>query len=338
MNYRYLGNSGLKVSELCIGTMTFGSPGKVNEIGQITQQEADILTNIAIDAGINFFDTADVYSGGVSEEVLGKSLGKRRKDVIVATKIRFPMSNNINDTGLSRFHIIDSCERSLKRLGTDYIDLYQIHGFDPGTPVEETLRALETLVQSGKIRYTGCSNLNAWQTMKALAISEKLNLEKFVTNQLYYSIGARDIEQEIVPMCLDQKMGILCWSPLSGGFFTGKYSRENHAPTDSRRGYEVNLSLKYWPVNMENAFEILDVIAGIAASRNKTIAQVAINWLLKKPAVTSVILGIRKPSQLTENIGACGWNLSPEEMQKLDAVSAQPVMYPAWHQMYADER
>ena len=338
MNYRYLGNSGLKVSELCIGTMTFGSAEKVNEIGQIAQKEADVLTNMAIDAGINFFDTADVYSNGVSEEVLGKSLGTKRKEVIVATKVRFPMSNNINDTGLSRHHIIESCENSLKRLGTDYIDLYQIHGFDPGTPLEETLRAFETLIQSGKIRYSGCSNLNAWQTMKALTISEKLNLEKFVTNQLYYSIGARDIEHEIVPMCLDQKMGILCWSPLSGGFFTGKYSRENNSPEDSRRGYEENSSLKYWPVDMEKAFKILDVITEIAASRHKTIAQVAINWLLNKPSVTSVIIGVRKPSQLTDNIGAGGWNLSPEEMQKLDTVSAQPAMYPAWHQMYADER
>lgn len=338
MNYRYLGNSGLKVSELCIGTMTFGSSGKVNEIGQITQAEADALTDMAIDAGINFFDTADVYSGGASEVVLGKALGSRRKDVIIGTKVRFPMSNNINETGLSRHHIIESCEKSLKRLGTDYIDLYQIHGIDPGTPVEETLRALETLIQSGKIRYTGCSNLNAWQTMKALAMSEKMDLEKFVTNQLYYSIGARDIEHEIVPMCQDQKIGILCWSPLSGGFFTGKYSRENHNPADSRRGYEENSSLKYWPVDMEKAFEILDVISEIAASRNKTIAQVAINWLLNKPAVTSIIIGVRKPSQLTDNLGASGWKLSSEEMQKLDAVSAQPIMYPAWHQMYADER
>lgn len=338
MNYRYLGNSGLKVSELCLGTMTYGSAEKVNEIGQITQKEANILTNMAIDAGINFFDTADVYSNGVSEEVLGKSLGAKRKDVIIATKVRFAMSENINDTGLSRHHIIESCEKSLKRLNTGYIDLYQIHGFDPGTPLEETLRALETLIQSGKIRYTGCSNLNAWQTMKALAISEKLNLEKFVTNQLYYSIGARDIEHEIVPQCLDQKMGILCWSPLSGGFFTGKYSRENLNPSDSRRSYENNSSLKYWPVDLEKAFTILDVLNDIAAERNKTISQIAINWLLNKPAVTSVILGIRKPAQLTDNIGASGWKLSDEEMHKLDAVSAQPVMYPAWHQMYADER
>lgn len=338
MNYRYLGNSGIKVSELCIGTMTFGSADNINEIGQITQNEADILTNMALDTGINFFDTADVYSGGVSEEVLGKALGSRRKDVIVATKSRFPMSDNINDTGLSRHHIIESCEKSLKRLGTDYIDLYQIHGFDPGTPLEETLRALESLIQSGKIRYTGCSNLNAWQSMKALAMSDRLNLDKFVTNQLYYSIGARDIEHEIVPMCLDQKMGILCWSPLSGGFFTGKYKRQDISPSDSRRSYSDNSSLKYWPVDLEKAFNILDVISEIASELNKSVAQVAINWLLNKSAVTSVILGVRKPSQLSDNIGASGWNLSAEEMQKLDSASAQPIMYPAWHQKYADER
>jgi aryl-alcohol dehydrogenase-like predicted oxidoreductase len=338
MNYRYLGNSGLKVSELCLGTMTFGDASYGAEIGTVSEPGAGRLTAIALDHGINFFDTADVYSGGLSEIILGKALGNRRKDVVVASKVRFAMSNRPNDTGLSRSHIIESCENSLKRLGTDVIDLYQIHSYDPGTPLQETLRALHELVQSGKVRYIGCSNLTAWQTMKALAVSEKLNLDQFVSAQLYYSVGARDIEHELVPLCLDQGLGILCWSPLSGGFFSGKYFKEVNSPDDSRRSFKDAGSLKYWPTDEAKGYLIVEELDRKAIKHNKTIAQVALNWLLRKPAVTSVIIGTRKESQLTENLGASGWELTAEDVEKLDEISQPVVPYPVWHQNYSDNR
>jgi len=338
MKYRYLGNSGLKVSEICLGVMTFGGDSVQNELATVAQKEADILTSTAIDLGINFFDTADIYSGGVSESVLGKALGKNRKDVVVATKVRFAMSNKPNDTGLSRSHIIKSCENSLRRLGTDFIDLYQIHSYDPGTPMEETLRTLDHLVQSGKVRYIGCSNLTAWQTMKAIAISEKLNLEKFITTQLYYSIGSRDIEQELVPLCVDQQLGILCWSPLSGGFFTGKFRKNSTLPADARRSNLQSSSLKYWPVDEEKGFEIVEQLERIGNNYDKTITQTALNWLLRRSNVASVIIGARNIQQLTENIGATDWQLVSDDVEFLDNLSRPVVPYPLWHQKYSDER
>jgi len=338
MHYRYLGNSGLKVSEICLGVMTFGGDTVKNELATVTQKEADIITSTALDLGINFFDTADVYSGGVSETVLGKALGNRRKDAVVATKVRFAMSKKPNETGLSRSHIIKGCEDSLRRIGTDFIDLYQIHSYDPGTPLEETLRALESLVQSGKVRYTGCSNLTAWQTMKALAVSEKMNLEKFVTTQLYYSIGARDIEHELVPFCIDQQLGILCWSPLSGGFFTGKYRKNSIQPNDARRSNIQSSSNKYWPVDEEKGFEIVDHLERVATNYDKSISQVALNWLLQKPAISSIITGARNIHQLTENAGATGWALTSDDIAYLDTISKPNIPYPVWHQMYSDER
>jgi len=338
MKYRYLGHSGLKVSEICLGVMTFGGDIIKNELATVSQNEADIITSTALDLGINFFDTADVYSVGVSETVLGKALGKRRKDAIVATKVRFAMSKSPNDTGLSRTHIIKSCENSLRRLGTDFIDLYQIHSYDAGTPLEETLRALDSLVQSGKVRYIGCSNLTAWQTMKTLAISEKLNLEKFVTTQLYYSIGARDIENELVPLCIDQNLGILCWSPLSGGFFTGKFKRNSALPADARRSNRQSSSMKFWPVDEEKGFEIVEHLEKIGNSYDKTIAQTAINWLLCRPNISSVIIGARNIQQLTENASASGWQLTQDDVDYLDNCSKPVVPYPVWHQMYSDER
>jgi aryl-alcohol dehydrogenase-like predicted oxidoreductase len=338
MKFRYLGHSGLKVSEICLGVMTFGGDMVKNELATVSQKEADLLTNEALDLGINFFDTADVYSGGVSETVLGKALGNHRKEAVVATKVRFAMSKKINDTGLSRFHIIKSCEDSLRRLGTDYIDLYQIHSYDPGSPLEETLRALDSLVKSGKVRYIGCSNLTAWQTMKALAISEKLNLEKFITTQLYYSIGSRDIEHEVVPLCIDQQLGILCWSPLSGGFFTGKFRKNTALPPDARRSNRQSSSLKYWPVDEEKGYEIVEYLEQIGNNYTKTIAQTALNWLLCKPNITSVIIGARNSKQLRENAGATDWRLSNEDVQVLDIISKPAIPYPVWHQMYSDER
>lgn len=338
MNYRYLGNSGLKVSEICLGVMTFGGDTVKNELATVSQKEADTLTTAALELGINFFDTADVYSGGVSETVLGIALGNRRKDAVVATKVRFAMSSKPNDTGLSRFHIIKSCEDSLRRLGTDFIDLYQIHSYDPGTPLEETLRALDHLVQSGKVRYIGCSNLTAWQTMKSLAISEKLNLEKFVTTQLYYSIGARDIEHELIPLCIDQQLGILCWSPLSGGFFTGKFRKNSSLPKDARRSNLKAPSMKFWPVDEEKGFEIVDHLERIGNNYDKSIAQTALNWLLRKTAITSVIIGARNIQQLTENATAGDWILSDDDVAYLDIVSFPTIPYPQWHQNYSDKR
>lgn len=338
MIYRYLGNSGLKVSEVCLGVMTFGGDTVKNELATVSQKEAEVITLAALDLGINFFDTADVYSGGISETVLGKALGNRRKEAVIATKVRFAMSNKPNDTGLSRFHIIKGCEDSLRRLGTDSIDLYQIHSYDRGTPLEETLRALDHLVQSGKVRYIGCSNLTAWQTMKALAVSEKLNLEKFITTQLYYSIGARDIEHELIPLCLDQNLGILCWSPLSGGFFTGKFTKNDNWPNDARRSNRQAASMKFWPVDEAKGFEIVDELGRIGKNYDKTVAQTAINWLLSRPAISSVIIGARNAEQLKENAGASGWQLSPDDVEYLNKISNPTVPYPVWHQMYSDER
>jgi aryl-alcohol dehydrogenase-like predicted oxidoreductase len=338
MEYRYLGNSGLKVSEICLGVMTFGGDVVNNELATVSQKEADAITAAALDFGINFFDTADVYSGGVSETVLGKALGSRRKDAVVATKVRFAMGNKPNDTGLSRFHIIKSCEDSLRRLGTDFIDLYQIHSYDSGTPLEETLSALDHLVKSGKVRYIGCSNLTAWQTMKSLAISEKLNLEKFVTTQLYYSIGARDVEHELVPLCIDQQLGILCWSPLSGGFFTGKFRKNVETPANARRSNRQSSSMRYWPVDEEKGYEIVNCLEQIGNLYDKSIAQTALNWLLCRPAVTSVIIGARNIQQLTENVKAAGWQLSADDVAFLDEASKPAIPYPVWHQMYSDKR
>jgi len=338
MKYNYLGNSGLKVSEICLGVMTFGGDTVKNELATVNQKEADEITSAALDLGINFFDTADVYSVGVSETVLGKALGNRRKEAVVATKVRFAMSIRPNDTGLSRFHIIKSCEDSLRRLGTDFIDLYQIHSYDKGTPLEETLRALDHLVQSGKVRYIGCSNLTAWQTMKALAISEKMNLEKFVTTQLYYSIGARDIEHELLPLCIDQHLGILCWSPLSGGFFSGKFRSNSSPPANARRSNRQASSMKFWPVDEVKGFEIVEQLERIGNNYNKTIAQTALNWLLCRPAITSVIIGASHIEQLTENAGASDWQLTSDDVEYLDNISKPIVPYPVWHQQYSDDR
>jgi aryl-alcohol dehydrogenase-like predicted oxidoreductase len=337
VNYKYLGNSGIKVSEICLGVMTFNG-GKKSEIGSTNQPEANEIIQVAIEHGINFFDTADVYSAGVSESMLGIALGEKRKDVIIATKVRFPMDSSPNNTGLSRIHIIESCNASLKRLQTDYIDLYQIHSFDPGTPLEETLSALDDLVRIGKVRYIGCSNLAAWQTMKAIAISDKLGLEKFITTQLYYSIGMRDIEHELVPLCLDQKLGILCWSPLSGGFFTGKFQAGKKAPDNARRSFVNAPSLKYWALDEEKGYSILEKLEFLSKKYKKSISQVALRWLLQKPVITSVIIGARNKSQLIENTGACDWQLEVSDISILDSISTPTIPYPQSHQLTSDPR
>ena len=327
MQYRQLGRSGLLVSEICFGTMSFGAAGYWEKIGGLDQQAAQRLVDIALDAGVNFFDTADVYSHGQSEEILGKALGSRRDQVVLATKVRGRMSPEINDVGLSRKHIIQSCENSLRRLGTDYIDLYIVHSFDFMTPLEETLSTLDDLVHQGKVRYLGCSNFFAWQLMKALALSEKHLWEKFISLQAHYSLVARDVEYELAPLCEDQGLGLTPWSPLAAGFLTGKYPRDGKGPADARRSKEEQ---NFIQLDEDRAYAILDVVQRIAAERNVSPAQVAINYLLRKSPVSSVIIGATKPEQLQDNIKGVDWTLTADEMRMLDEVSQPPRLYPKW--------
>lgn len=327
MKTRFLGNSGVRVSELCFGAMTFGGKGYWTGIGQVQQKEADDIVAMAIDGGVNFFDTADVYSEGRSEEILGKALGDRRKDIILATKVRGRTGSGPNDVGLSRKHVLDSCNGSLKRLGTDYIDLYQVHSFDPRTPLEETLRALDDLVRDGKVRYIGVSNFTGWQLMKALAISDKYKFERFVTLQALYSLIARDLENELVPLSLDQKLGILPWSPLGGGFLTGKYRRGKPRPEGARRTDPTNQFLQY---DEEKGFDIVDELEKTAREHGATITQAALNYLLRKPGVTSVIIGAKTKEQLGDNLKTTDWEMTPEEVARLDELSKPPRAYPYW--------
>jgi aryl-alcohol dehydrogenase-like predicted oxidoreductase len=327
MKFNTLGKSGLKVSELCFGTMTFGGTGYWKVMGEQTQKDANDLVNMAIEAGINFFDTADVYSTGIAEEMLGKALGARRNDLIVATKVRGKMGPGSNDVGLSRKHIIEGCDASLKRLGTDHIDLYQVHSFDPYTPLEETMRALDDLVSLGKVRYIGCSNFAGWQLMKALAISEKYNLEKFITLQAYYNVIERDLEFELVPLCLDQGLGILPWSPLAGGFLTGKYKSGQTRPTGSRRTDPTNQFLRF---DEEKGYKIVDELEKIATVHNATISQAALNYLLRKPVVNSVIIGARTKEHLNDNLKTIKWEMTVEEVARLDEISKPSRVYPYW--------
>lgn len=329
MQYKTLGNTGLLVSTLCFGAMTFhGGNGPFKMIGGSDQAEADDLIKACIDAGVNFFDTADVYSEGGSEEILGQSfrnLGIQRKDVVIATKCFGRMGPGRNDVGASRKHILDAVDASLHRLQTDYIDLYQIHGTDTVTPIEETLRALDTLVNSGKVRYIGVSNWQAWRIAKALGISEYKNLARIDSLQAYYSIAGRELEREIVPLLEHEKTALLVWSPLAGGLLSGKFSRENQKPANSRRS-EFDFPL----VDKERAWRILDVIAPIAKAHNCSAAKVSLAWLLAKPVVTSIIIGARNAQQLQDNLGAVDIKLSEDELKLLDAVSELPPEYPGW--------
>jgi aryl-alcohol dehydrogenase-like predicted oxidoreductase len=322
-----MGNTGIKVSELCFGAMTFGGKGYWKYVGELVQKDASELVSLALDGGINFFDTADVYSEGLSEEMLGKALGSRRKDIVLATKVRGRTGQGPNDVGLSRWHIIENCNASLKRLGTDYIDLYQVHSFDPYTPLEETLRTLDDLVRDGKVRYLGVSNYAGWHLMKALSISEKLNLEKFVTLQAFYSLIARDLENELVPLCLDQKLGILPWSPLGGGFLTGKYRRGKPRPENSRRTDTTGQFLQF---DEERGFDIVDELEKITNNHNATITQSALNYLLRKPGVTSAIIGAKTKEQLSDSLKTTDWEMTPEEVARLDEISKPPRVYPNW--------
>ncbi len=329
MEYATLGNTGLLVSKLCFGTMTFGDGrGIFKAIGSVGQAGADELVKISIDRGINFFDTADNYTEGESEKILGqalKNLNIARHDVVIATKVYSRVGPGRNDIGASRGHIMDGVEASLRRLQTDHIDLYQIHGNDSVTPLEETLRALDTLVQQGKVRYIGCSNWQAWKIAKSLGISEFKNLARFATLQAYYSIAGRDLEREIVPLLESEKVGLLVWSPLAGGLLSGKFSRTDQKPTDSRRTqYDFPI------VDKERSWKILDVMAPIAKVHGCSPARIAIAWLLAKPAVTSVIIGAKRLDQLQDNLAAVELTLSPDELRQLDEVSALPPEYPGW--------
>ncbi len=329
MQYKLLGNTGLQVSTICLGTMTFGpGEGIWGKIGGQGQAEADELIKASVDAGVNFIDTADVYSAGHSEETLGRSLknlGIARKDLVIATKAYGRTGPGRNDVGASRGHIMDAVDASLKRLQMEYIDLYQIHGTDLVTPVEETLRALNTLVEQGKVRYIGLSNWHAWRIMKALGISELKNLAKFDTLQAYYSIAGRDLEREIVPLLEDQKMGLLVWSPLAGGLLSGKFSRENQKPEGSRRS-----DFDFPVVDKERTWKIIDAMRPIAEAHGASVATVALAYVLAKPFVTSVIIGAKRMEQLKDNLAAVDLKLSVDEMKKLDEVSALPPEYPGW--------
>ena len=329
MEYRQLGRSGLRISTITLGTMGFGGTGWATPVGQIDVEGARKQVGLARDAGVNLFDTADVYSNGLSEEILGKALGSDRDEVLIATKVRQPMGDGPNDAGLSRHHVIRGAEASLRRLGTDYIDLYQVHGWDGQTPLEETLSALDHLVQSGKVRYVGCSNYAAWQVMKALWIADREGLTPFVSNQLYYSLQARDIENEIVPVAVDQGLGILVWSPIAGGLLSGKYRRGVEAPAGSRHLTEWNEPPVY---DEDKLYDTVEALVAIGADHGVSAAQVALAYTMGKPAVTSVIVGARTEDQLADNLAAADLTLSAEEMARLDDVSAQPLPYPFWHQ------
>ncbi len=330
MHYRKFGNTGLFVSELCLGTMTFGGEdGMWGQIGKLQQNEAEALIGRALDAGINFIDTANVYSDGRSEIMTGqalKNLKIPRENVVVATKV-FGESGtkSINSRGMSRYHIMEAVKASLQRLQLDHIDLYQIHGFDPATPIEEALRALDTLVQQGHVRYLGVSNWAAWQIMKALGISERLGLARFDSLQAYYTIAGRDLEREVVPMLNSENVGLMVWSPLAGGLLSGKYGRHEQAEAGSRR-----TTFDFPPVETERAYDCIEVMRKIAAPRGVSVAQIALAWLLHRPAVTSVIIGAKRIEQLDDNIAATGIELSSAEMAELDAVSALPREYPGW--------
>ena len=325
MRYRLLGRTGLKVSELCFGTMTFGGKGFWKVVGSLGEKEATDLVSRCIDAGINFFDTADVYAEGESERLLGAALKGRRANLIVATKVRGKVGEGPNQSGLSRGHILDSIDASLQRLGTDYIDLYQIHGFDPLTPLDETLRALDDVVRSGKVRYLGCSNLAAWQVMKSLGLSERNGWSRFESLQAYYTIAGRDLEREIVPLLASEKVGLMVWSPLAGGILSGKYSRDTKGPDGSRRA-----SFDFPPVDKERAFRAVDVMRAIGDARSVSVAQIALAWLLAQEVVTSVIIGAKDIAQLDDNLRSTSVTLTAEELARLAEVSALPAEYPGW--------
>jgi len=329
MHYRQLGTTGLRVSALTLGTMTFGGRGNFAKVGSTDVAGAKRQIDLCLDAGVNLIDTADVYSGGLSEEILGEALADKRDRVLLATKARMPMGEGPNDAGLSRHHLIAACEASLRRLRAEHIDLYQVHEWDGVTPLEETLAALDHLVQSGKVRYVGCSNYAGWQLMKALGISERRGLERFVSQQIYYSLQARDAEYELVPVAIDQGVGILVWSPLAGGLLSGKYRRDRPGPEGARQLTDWNEP----PVrDADQLYDVVDALVQIGEAHGVSAAQVALAWLLGRPGVASVVIGARTEEQLSDNLGAAELQLADDERAVLDERSAPPLIYPFWHQ------
>lgn len=335
MEHRLLGRSGLKVPVLSFGTGTFGGVGEFfGRWGSTEDAQARRLVDICLDAGLNFFDTADVYSRGAAEEILGRAIGKRRDQVLISTKATFTMGNGPNDKGSSRHHLLRAAEASLRRLGTDYIDLYFLHGFDALTPVEETLRALDDLVRAGKIRYIGCSNFSGWQVMKSLAVSERYGLARHVSYQGYYSLIGRDYEWELMPLALDQGLGTMVWSPLGWGRLTGKLRRGDLGDGRIARGGAVGGP----EVDDDHLFAVIDALDAIAAETEKSVPQVALNWLLQRPSVANLVIGARNEDQLRHNLGALGWQLDADQIARLDAASQRTPIYPYWHQRDFDER
>ena len=336
MEFRQLGHSGLKVPVLSFGTGTFGGRGDFfSAWGSSDVAEATRLVDICLQAGLNFFDTADVYSQGASEEILGKAIAGRRSSVLISTKATFRMGAGPNDLGSSRHHLIQACEASLRRLQTDYIDVYHLHGFDQLTPVEETLKTLDTLVQSGKVRYIACSNFSGWHLMKSLAISQQYGWSRYVAHQAYYSLVGREYEWELMPLAVDQNMGTIVWSPLGWGRLTGKIGRNRPLPKVSRLHKTAEQGP---PVADEYLYKVVDALEEVARETGKTVPQVALNWLLQRPTVANVIIGARNEEQLLQNLGAVGWNLSAGQMERLNGVSAVAPTYPYWHQKQFAER
>jgi aryl-alcohol dehydrogenase-like predicted oxidoreductase len=339
MEYRQLGRSGLMVPELCFGAGTLGTRGEFFEAwGNTTPEQADRLVGICMDAGLNFFDTADIYSNGGSEEALGKTLkAYKREDVLISTKATFRFGPGPNNVGSGRYHLVQSLENSLKRLGTDYVDVYHLHAFDAMAPVEETLQALNHMVLSGKVRYIACSNFSGWHLMKSLSVSERYGWARYVGQQVYYSLVGRDYEWELMPLALDQGVGALIWSPLGWGRLTGKIRRGTGIPKESRLNSKM-VSDAGPQVPEEYLYTVVDALDAMAKETGKTIPQIALNWLLRRPTVSTLIIGARNEEQLKANLGAVGWELTPEQVAKLDAASVLPKAYPYWHQAQFGER
>jgi aryl-alcohol dehydrogenase-like predicted oxidoreductase len=338
MEYRQLGGSGLMVPELCFGTGTFGG---VNEFfkawGATDVAEATRLVDVCLDAGCNMFDTADLYSEGASEEILGRAIKGRRDRVLISTKATFRTGTGPNDVGSSRYHLTRAIEDSLRRLGTDFIDLFQLHGFDAMTPIEEVLQTLDGFVRAGKIRYVGCSNFSGWHLMKSLAIADRYGLPRYVAHQAYYSLVGRDYEWELMPLALDQRVSAVVWSPLGWGRLTGKIRRGHPLPASSRLQSKLATDMGP-PIPDEYLYRVVDALDAVAAETGKTVPQVALNWLLRRPSVATVIIGARNEAQLRDNLGAVGWKLTPEQVARLDAASAVTLPYPYWHQRGFEER
>jgi aryl-alcohol dehydrogenase-like predicted oxidoreductase len=332
MEYRFLGGSGLKVPVLTLGTGTFGGKGPLFEAwGSSGVEEAKRLIDVSLEAGLNMFDSADVYSAGQAEEILGKAIEGKREQVLISTKATFRTGEGPNDLGSSRHHLTKAIDLSLKRLGTDYIDLFQLHGFDAQTPIEETLSTLDHFVRAGKIRYIGVSNFSGWQLMKSLAIAEKYGWARYVAHQAYYSLIGRSYEWELMPLAVDQKVGAVVWSPLGWARLTGKIRRGSPPPEGTRLQSQLNVDVGP-PVEEEYLYKVVDALDEIAAETGKTVPQIALNWLLQRPTVATIVIGARNEEQLKQNLGALGWNLTAEQVAKLDAASATPLAYPYFHQ------